>query len=129
MPHGGVIKDTCWDNCTAMRRSFRVQLWTTPHEYHLHNRSSAPASVPHDARYTPSPHYRPMINIATPQVSPRRSDRIHPDRHRPPPRPDSTRRLLRSDPTETHASHERTVTAGSHDSGLSVREISCVSRH
>eukprot|EP00966_Prymnesium_polylepis_P149696 3458108-Prymnesium_polylepis.1 len=31
-----------------------------------------------------------MINIVTPQVSPRRSDRIHPDRDRPPPRPDST---------------------------------------
>eukprot|EP00966_Prymnesium_polylepis_P113316 2620349-Prymnesium_polylepis.1 len=69
-----------------------------------------------------------MINIATPQVLPRRPDRIHPDR--PPAAPPGQHQaLLRSGPTETHASHERTVTAGSHDSGLSVREIACVSRH
>eukprot|EP00966_Prymnesium_polylepis_P151561 3501954-Prymnesium_polylepis.2 len=31
-----------------------------------------------------------MFNIVTLQLSPRRSDRIHPDRHRPSPRPEST---------------------------------------
>eukprot|EP00966_Prymnesium_polylepis_P049963 1156641-Prymnesium_polylepis.1 len=50
-----------------------------------------------------------MINIVTPQFPPRRSDRIHPDRHAA--RRPSARRALRSDSTETRASHERTVTA------------------
>eukprot|EP00966_Prymnesium_polylepis_P122037 2821327-Prymnesium_polylepis.1 len=138
MPYGGVIKGhplgplvTTAQRCTEVLQRSAVQggiQRTMLEVLPTHNRSSAPASVPHAAQCARSFHYRPMFNIVTPQFS-TTTVGSHSPRH---PQTDTARRPARRarlDPTETHASHERTGTAGSNGSGLSLREISCVCRH